>query len=174
MVNRWTELSFIEDTKSLKKHGLKEYYNTANKGLYEFLNPKLAYGYEEVSMGDGQKMWNVNKQGEDPQFLVTLKNSKSMGNETFILDFYFFETGFDKQEGLVGKHYLDTLTKIVKDNVIPYFVSSPKSQLYFYAYDGDAEGNTRHKIFQKIMDKFMDKNQFDTEVRNEDFTITKK
>jgi hypothetical protein len=61
MINRWIELSFIEDTKSLKKNGLKEYYNTANKGLYEFLNPELSYKYDEINMSNGQKMWEVSK-----------------------------------------------------------------------------------------------------------------
>jgi hypothetical protein len=50
MNNKWIELSFIEDVKSLKKYGLVEYYNKANAGLYEFLNPELSYGYEEVNM----------------------------------------------------------------------------------------------------------------------------
>ena len=59
MNNKWIELSFIEDVKSLKKYGLVEYYNKANTGLYEFLNPELSYGYEEVNMPDGQKMWKL-------------------------------------------------------------------------------------------------------------------
>jgi hypothetical protein len=171
-VNKWIELSFIEDYKLLQKYGLKEYYNKANLGLYEFLNPELSYGYEEINMSDDQKKWKVEKQGNDPQFLVTLK--KGMGGEFFILDFYFYEGGFDKQQGLEGKQYLDTLTKIVKDNVIPYFILSSKSKLYFNAYNGDNEGKTRQKIFIKIIDKFIDKNKFNIENRNEDFIITKK
>lgn len=173
-VNKWIELSFIEDSKILQKQGLKEYYSQANQGLYEFLNPELSYDYDEVDMSNGQKIWKVKKQGNDPQFLVTLKTSKSMGPEYFILDFYFYEGGFDKQQGLEGKHYLDTLTKIIKDNVIPYFLSSDKSKLYFYAYDDDTMGSTRHKVFKKIIDKFMDNSKFDIETRTEDFTIIKK
>jgi hypothetical protein len=171
-IDRWIELSFIEDVKILQKYGINEYYNKANTGLYEFLNPELSYPYSEENMSDGQKMWKVEKQDNDPQFLVTLKNG--MGGEFFILDFYFYEGGFDKQQGLEGKHYLDTLTKIIKDNIIPYFISSSKSKLYFNAYNGDNEGKTRQKIFIKIIDKFIDKNKFNIENRNEDFIITKK
>jgi hypothetical protein len=174
MINRWIELSFIEDTKSLKKNGLKEYYNTANKGLYEFLNPELSYKYDEINMSNGQKMWEVSKQGNDPQFLVTLKRSKAIGNDWFILDFYFYEGGFDKQSGLEGKHYLDTLTKIIKDEVIPYFLESNKLKLYFHAYNGDGSGSTRQKIFKKIIDKFLNTDKFNIVIKSEDFIITKK
>jgi hypothetical protein len=169
--NRWMELSFIEDVKCLRKYGLKEYYNKANTTLYEFLNPELSYNYDEVNMSDDQKMWKVEKQDDDPQFLITLKNG--MGGKFFVLDFYFFEGGFDKQQGLKGKHYLDTLTKIVKDNIIPYFMSSQKTHLYFNAYNGDGDGKTRQNIFSKIIDKFVNKNQFNIENRNEDFIIVK-
>lgn len=173
-MSRWVELSFIEDCKVLNNYGLNEYYDKANRGLYEFLNPDLSYPYEEVNMNDGQKMWKVEKQNNDPQFLVTLKNSKGMGDDWFILDFYFFETGFDRQNVLNGKNYLDTLTKIVKDNIISSFLSSNKTKLYFNAYTGDGAGTMRKNLFKRIIDKFVDKNTFNIETRNQDFIITKK
>jgi hypothetical protein len=173
-MSRWVELSFIEDCKTLHEYGLNEYYDKANRGLYEFLNPELSYPYEGVNMSDGQKIWKVEKQNNDPQFLVTLKNSKSMGDDWFILDFYFFETGFDKQSSLEGKNYLDTLTKIVKDEIIPYILTSDKNKLYFNAYTGDGAGTMRKNLFKRIIDKFMDKNIFNIEIRNQDFIITKK
>lgn len=172
-MNRWIEISFIEDAKALQKYGLKEYYNKSNQGLYEFLNPELSYEYNEVNMPNGQKIWKVDKQGNDPQFLITLKNSRAMSQPTFILDFYFHETSFDKQSGLEGKHYLDTLTKIIKDSIIPHFISSDKEWIYFYAYNGDKGGSTRSKIFKKIIDKFVDKNQFNILIKGGDFLITK-
>ena len=174
-INRWSEISFIEDVKVLNKSlNLIEYYNKANQGLFEFINPSLSYDYEEVNLNDEQKMWKVEKQNKDPQFLVTLKNSNIISGGCFVLDFYFFETGFDKQSGLEGKHYLDTLSKILKDNLLPYFLSSSKNILYFNAYSGDGGGETRKKVFEKIINKFVDKNKLNIEIRNQDFVIKKK
>lgn len=170
-MSRWVELSFIEDVKLLQKYGLKEYYNKANKGLYEFLNPELSYPYSEENMSNGQKMWKVEKQENDPQFLVTLK--EGIG-DYWVLDFYFFETGFKKQEGLVGKYYIDTLSKIVRDNIIPYFLKSKKNELYFNSYSSDGGGETRKKVFNKLIDKFVDKSQFNIKIDENDFIITKK
>ena len=173
MVNRWTEISFIEDTKILHNtKSLTEYYDKANKGLFEFLNPDLSYPYNEENMSKGQKMWVVKKQNDDPQFMVTLKNNTS--SEYFILDFYFYETGFDKQSGLEGEHYLDTLCKIVKDEIIPYFLTSKKSLIYFSAYSKDGSGETRKKVFTKIVSKFFDKSKFDIDIQGTEFLINKK
>lgn len=175
IVDRWSEISFIEDVKVLNKSlNLIEYYDKANQGLFEFINPSLSYDYEEVNMSDGQKMWKVEKQNNDPQFLVTLKNDDSLDENWKVFDFYFFETGFDKQSGLEGKHYLDTLSKIVKDNIIPYFSSFPELVLYFNPYNGDGGGETRKKVFERIINKFMDKNKFDTEINSEEFIIKNK
>jgi hypothetical protein len=173
-LNRWSEISFIEDVKVLNKTlNLIEYYDKANQGLFEFINPSLSYDYEELNMGNNQKMWKVKKQNNDPQFLVTLKNSNEWGDDWLILDFYFFETGFDKQLGLEGKHYLDTLSKILKDDIIPYFLSSSKNILYFNAHSGDGGGETRKKVFEKMINKFIDKNKLNVEIKNQDFIIKK-
>ena len=175
--NEWKliELSFIEDCKTLHKYGLREYYEKVNRGLYEFLNPELSYHYENIDRSDGQKMYKVNKQNNDPQFLVTLKNSKREDEgDLFILNFYFYEGGFDKQSALEGKHYLDTLTKIVKDEVIPYFLISDKNKLYFHAYDNDGGGKMRENLFKRMIDKFVNKNIFNIEKRSNEFVITKK
>jgi hypothetical protein len=171
MVNRWIEISFIEDTKILHNtKSLIEYYDRANKGLFEFLNPDLSYPYTEENMSKGQKVWVVKKQNDDPQFVVTLKNDTAY----YILDFYFYETGFDKQSGLEGEHYLDTLCKIIKDEVIPYFLSSEKPLIYFSAYSKDGSGETRKKVFTKIVSKFFDKNKFDIDIQGTEFLINKK
>ena len=170
-VDRWVELSYIEDVKILQKYGINEYYDKANRGLYEFLNPELSYPYSEENMSNGQKMWKIEKQNNDPQFLVTLKEGVG---EYWVLDFYFFETGFKKQEGLTGKHYIDTLSKIVKDNIIPYFLKSKKNELYFNSYSSDGGGETRKKVFNKLIDKFVDKSIFDIKIDGNDFIINKK
>jgi hypothetical protein len=170
-LDRIIELLFIEDVKILQKYGLNEYYDKANRGLFEFLNPELSYPYSEENMGGGQKMWKVEKQKNDPQFLVTLKEG---AGEYWVLDFYFFETGFKKQEGLTGKYYIDTLSKIIRDNIIPYFSKSKMNELYFNSYSGDGGGLMRKKVFSKLIDKFVDKDKFNIEIDGMDFIITKK
>ena len=175
-INRWSEISFIEDVKVLNKSlNLNEYYNKANQGLFEFINPSLSYDYEEVNMSNRQKMWKVKKQNNDPQFLITIKNTT--GDENWkVLDFYFEEKGFDKQSGLEGKHYLDTLGKVIKDEIIPYFSSFPELVLFFEPYTWDGGGKTRKKVFKKMIDKFVDKNKFDVEDEYDgrEFIISKK
>ena len=50
--SRLIEILFLEDCKLLKNGTLLEYYERANTQLYEFLNPDLAYPYEEVNMNE--------------------------------------------------------------------------------------------------------------------------
>lgn len=175
-MSRWVELSFIEDCKTLNKYGLNEYYNKANRGLYEFLNPELSYDYEEVNLNGGQKMWKVKKQDDDPQMVVTLKK-QGLDIKYWVLDFYFPETekGYAKtKEGLKGKHYLDSISKIVKDEVIPYFESSNLDTLFFKAYTNDGAGNMRKSLFQRLIDKFVSKDKFDIKMQDLTFIINKK
>jgi len=175
-MSRWVELSFIEDCKVLHKYGLNEYYNKANRGLYEFLNPELSYKYELYNAVDGQKMWKIEQQDGDPLMVVTLKKSNSTP-KYWILDFYFPKTekGYSKnKETLKGNHYLDTVSKIVKDEILPYFNQSDLDILYFKTYTDDDAGIMRKNLFKRMIDKFMDKDVFNVEIRNEDFIITKK
>lgn len=175
-MSRWIELSFIEDVKILQKYGLNEYYDRANKGLYEFLNPELAYEYEENNMSDGQKMWKIQKQDGDPQMVVTLKK-QGLDNKYWVLDFYFPETekSFDQNKEVVkGKHYLDSVAKIIKDEVIPYFESSDLNTLFFRAYTRDGAGNMRKSLFQRLIDKFVPKDKFDIKIQDLTFIINKK
>lgn len=172
--NRWIELSFIEDTKSFtSKKKITEYYSKANQSLFEHLNPVLSYNYSEKLMGEVQKMWVVDKQDQDPQFVITLKTKPDL--KYWILDFYFVETGFNSQSGLTGKNYLDTLTKVIKDNVIPYFISQTnKDILFFNAYSGDNKGQSRKLAFKKIIDKFVNTEDLDIQIKGDDFIIKKK
>ena len=172
MSNRWVELSFIEETKTLRKQGLVEYYSKANQGLYEFLNPEQAYRYQTVKMSDGQRMWKIDKQGDDPTLVVTLKKL----DYAWVLDFYFPETedGFEKPEqGLTGAHYLDTIAKIVKNEVIPYFQTSDLGTLYFHAYSDDGGGEMRTNLFKRLISKYVPKTEFRVDISNSSFRINK-
>lgn len=174
-MSRWVELSFIEDCKALQKYGLSEYYNKSNTGLYEFLNPELAYEYEENNMSDGQKIWKIQKQDNDPQMVVTLKK-QGLDTKYWVLDFYFPETekGYAKtKEGLKGKYYLDTVSKIVRDEVIPYFEQSDLDIMFFKAYTNDGAGVMRKNLFQRMIDKFIPKDKFDIKVQDLTFIINK-
>jgi hypothetical protein len=175
-IQRWIELSFINDCKILQEaKSLDEYYDKANTGLYEFLNPDLAYNYEEHDASEGQKMWKIEKQGDDPIMVVTLKK-QGLGNKYWVLDFYFPETekGYSKNQGLKGKHYLDTVSKIVKDEIIPYFEQSELNDLFFKSYTNDGAGQMRKSFFQRAIDKFISKDKFNIKIDNSIFIITKK
>lgn len=174
---RWIELSFIEDCKILKKaKSLKEYYNKANTGLYEFLNPSLSYPYETIDMVGGQKIWKVEKQNNDPILVVTLKKGGLNNNHYWIIDFYFPETekGFDKKQGLEGKNYLDTISKIFIDELLPYIEQSEYNTLLFKAYINDGAGNQRKTVFKKMVDKFLPKDKFTFSEEHNNFIIRKK
>jgi hypothetical protein len=174
-MSRWIELSFIEDVKTLQKYGLSEYYNKSNMGLYEFLNPEFSYEYEEGNMSDGQKIWKIQKQDNDPQMVVTLKK-QGLDTKYWVLDFYFPETekGYAKtKEGLKGKYYLDTVSKIVRDEVIPYFEQSDLDIMFFKAYTNDGAGIMRKNLFQRMIDKFIPKDKFNIKVQDLTFIINK-
>jgi hypothetical protein len=174
-MSKWIELSFIEDCKALQKYGLSEYYNKSNMGLYEFLSPKLSYEYEEGNMSDGQKIWKIQKQDDDPQMVVTLKK-QGLDTKYWVLDFYFPETekGYAKtKEGLKGKYYLDTVSKIIRDEVIPYFEQSDLDIMFFKAYTNDGAGVMRKNLFQRMIDKFIPKDKFNIKVQDLTFIINK-
>jgi hypothetical protein len=174
-MSKWIELSFIEDCKALQKYGLSEYYNKSNMGLYEFLSPELSYEYEEGNMSDGQKIWKIQKQDDDPQMVVTLKK-QGLDTKYWVLDFYFPETekGYAKtKEGLKGKYYLDTVSKIIRDEVIPYFEQSDLDIMFFKAYTNDGAGVMRKNLFQRMIDKFIPKDKFNIKVQDLTFIINK-
>jgi len=175
-LNRWIELSFINDCKILQESkSLDKYYDKANTGLYEFLNPDLSYPYEAYDASDEQKMWKIEKQNNDPTMVVTLKKM-GLENKYWILDFYFPETekGYAKGQTLRGEHYLDTVSKIVRDEVLPYFEQSELDILFFKAYTNDGAGKMRKSLFQRLINKFVPKDKFDIKVENLTFIITKK
>jgi len=179
-LNRWIELSFINDCKILQEaKSLDIYYNKANKGLYEFLNPEQAYDYEDHNMSDGQKMWKIKKQDDDPTMVVTLKK-QGLDDKYWVLDFYFPETekGYARnKEGLKGKYYLDTVSKIIRDEILPYFKQSELNILFFRSYTNDGAGEMRKSFFQRAINKFAPKNDFDIKIvgaNGTTFIITKK
>jgi hypothetical protein len=169
------EILFHEDVKILKNKGLQEYYSLANTLLTEFLNPELSYNYEKIVRDSGELMFKI-KYENDPYFIITLKKGGINENHYWILDFYFpeKEDGFAKQEVLKGENYLDTVSKIFKDEILPFIEKNQYPILYFKAYSNDSYGNLRMKVFTKIVDKFINKNTFDVEKRSNEFVITKK
>jgi len=173
--SRLIEILFLEDCKLLKNGSLLEYYERANTQLYEFLNPDLAYPYEEVNMNDGQKMFKI-KYENDPTFVITLKRGGLNNNYYWVLDFYFPETEkwYSRDLGLKGENYLDTLSKVLQDEILPYIEKHEYNTLAFRPYQNDNAGETRKKVFKKIIDKFLPKDKFNFEEKNNTFIITKK
>lgn len=171
---RLIEILFIEDCKLLHSSSLQEYYDRANTSLLEFLNPDLSYSYEISNMTDGQKLYKV-KYKTDPHFVITLKRGGINGNYYWIVDFYFPETekGFAKGLSLEGKNYIDTLCKVLKDEILPYIETSEYGTLYFKPYTNDGSGEIRKKVFRKIIDKFLPKDKFGFTEKDSNFIITK-
>jgi len=173
-MSRWFELSFIEDVKILQKYGPKEYYNKANRGLYEFLDPELAYKYELCDFHNDQKIWKIEKQDDDPIMIVTFKKQNINENKCWILDFQFIENEkeYTKDKKILkGEHYLDTVTKIIRDEVLLYFKQSDLNTLYFETYIDDGAEIIKKNLFQHIADRFISKNQFDIKIENTTFVI---
>jgi hypothetical protein len=93
------------------------------------------------------------------------------------LDFYFPETekGFAKTKGAIkGEYYLDTVSKIVKDEVMPYFEQSDLENLFFKSYTNDGAGQMRKSLFQRLINKFISKDKFNIKINDSIFIITKK
>ena len=116
------------------------------------------------------------KYEDDPYFVLTLKKGGPDKNHYWVLDFYFPEKidGFARQKELKGKNYLDTVSKICKNEILPFIEKNQYPILYFKAYSNDSYGNLRMKVFSKIVDKFVNKEQFDIEKRTNEFVIRKK
>lgn len=174
--SRLIELFYLEDLKVLNTtKSLSEYYKKATQLLPEFINPEKSYKYEKVKVKDGF-IFKVETIGQDPQFIVTVKK---YGNRkvTNILDFYWPELsyGFSKPQGLEGLYYLDTLAKIIKDEIIPMVDQGVlEGGIYFSPYEIDGAGEKRAKVFNRLIDKFVDKSKFNIKKLNDkDILITK-
>jgi hypothetical protein len=172
---RLIEILFIEDCKLLNNVSLEEYYSRANTNLLEFLNLDLSYPYETVNLDKGQKMYKI-KFKNDPYFVITLKLGGLNENYYWILDFYFPETekGYERGLGLVGENYMDTVCKVLKDEILPYIEKSEYQTLFFKAYVNDKAGEIRKKVFRKIIDKFLPKDKYSFTEKDNNFIIKKK
>ena len=84
------------------------------------------------------------------------------------------EKGYSRNLGLKGENYLDTLSKILRDEILPYVEKHEYNTLTFRPYQNDNAGETRKKVFKKIIDKFLPKDKFNFEEKNNTFIITKK
>jgi len=150
--DRLIESLFLVDTKALQSKTLTEFYNGTSDILTEFLNPEKAYDYSATEVGGGY-LYQVEKQGKDPQFVITLKPS----GKAHVLDFYWPETdkGFEKVVGLEGSHYLDTVSKVLVSEVLPLLRSSEVDAVVFTPYSVDNAGALREKVFRKMISKFL-------------------
>jgi hypothetical protein len=172
---RLIEILFIEDCKLLKNVSLLEYYSNANTTLQELLNPDLSYPYEKMDMDKGQKMYKV-KHKNDPTFVITLKRGGLNGNYYWIVDFYFPESekGYARGLGLTGENYMDTVCKVLRDEILPYVEKSEYGTLFFKPYINDNAGEIRKKVFRRIIDKFLPKDKFDFTEKDSNFIIKRK
>lgn len=168
--DRLIESLYLIDTKALQSKTLTEFYNGTLDTLTEFLNPKKAYEYYATEIGGGY-VYQVEKQGNDPQFVVTLKPN----GKAHVLDFYWPETdkGFERVAGLEGSRYLDTVSKILISEVLPLLRSSQIDVLIFTPYSVDNAGGLREKVFRKMVNKFLP-NDLTMEDKSNIFVIKRK
>lgn len=169
--DRLLEVQFLLESESLRRtKSIQEYYDLADQGIFEYLNPSNSYTYTKVKI-DGGFLFKVDKYKNDPLFVVTLKQN----GKTHVLDFYWPENdkGFERLKGLEGSNYIDTLVKIIQKEIIPLVLNNKIFQVIFSPYEIDSAGKLRDKIFDKIVDKFVDKNKF-TIFKKSGYTIISK
>ena len=150
--DRLIETLYLVDTQTLQEKTLTEFYSNTSDTLTEFLNPEKAYDYSTTKLGGGY-LYQIEKQGNDPQFVITLKPN----GKTHVLDFYWPETnkGFERISGLEGSRYLDTVSKVLVSEVVPLLRSSEVDTVIFTPYSIDAAGALREKVFRKMTSKFL-------------------
>lgn len=167
-LDRLLEVQFLQETQILKhSNSLQEFYSRTSTDILEFLNPTKSYGYDVVEVGDGY-LYKVEKIGNDPQFVVTLKKNGS----NHVLDFYWPESekGFERIPGLQGTNYLDTLVNILQVEILPMLESGKLSHIMFAPYQIDSAGELRNKVFSRIVEKFVDSQKF-TILKTQDYTV---
>lgn len=144
-----------ELSKLLRDKGVQEYMN-GREDLREYLDPLLSYSYIKGQTKEGYRWLVPFQEEEDPPFMVTLVEIK----QGHVLDF-FWPTAeserFEKPEMLVGKHYLDTLSKIITQEIEPLLRVGKVERVVFTTYSKDGRGVIRKKVFLAIIDKFLDK-----------------
>jgi len=175
------ELILLEVTKRLQQStSVEEYYESSKLPILEHLNPNNSYKYVTKKQGSNFK-WVV-KVDNDPAFVVALNLKNS---DYYVLDFYYIKIDsegnpvqvFDRNKdepGLEGIYYLDTLCKIVLDEILPIFQKSKINLLYFTAYNKDGSGEQRASIFNAIISKFKLKEKFNIKIEGLEFKIYKK
>lgn len=166
--DRLLEAQFLQETRILRlSNSLQKYYSTVNQNILEFLNPDKSYEYQVVRVGNGY-LFKVERISNDPQFIITLKQNGT----AHVLDFYWPETekGFNRIKGLDGTQYLDTLAKVIQTEILPMLEDGKLSKVIFAPYQADSAGELREKVFNKLVEKFVDKEKFAI-LKKQDFTV---
>jgi hypothetical protein len=179
------DLVLNEVTKRLyESESIIEYYKSAELPILEYLDPNKSYPYISNN-AKGNHKWAV-EVVNDPAFVISLTSVRDM---YYVLDFYFVKMNsngdavqvFNKQktkdnteQGLEGVNYLDTLCKVLLDDVLPIFSKSDIPMLYFNAFNEDSNGNQRKTIFTKIISKFKINENYKVDVDGYEFKIYKK
>lgn len=159
-----------ELNKLLLDKGIQEYMS-GREDLREYLNPLLSYPYIKKQLEKDYR-WLVTSQEGDPPFMVTLGKIK----QGHVLDFFWptaEDRRFEKPEMLNGRHYLDTLSKIVVQEVEPLLRRGEVERVIFTPYSEDGGGNIRKKVFLAIIDKFLDKVLYELKNFEETYFIEK-
>jgi len=157
--------------KLIAEHASKLRQFTLDKVLLEYTNPDNGYEINLKINKPTQKVWNVNREN-DGEFLMIL-NSISEGVYEF--SFVFNKSkSFDKNENeVIGKEYLSTVDKCLRDNVFPFMNQQPiGTEFYFNCHNNDGGGKVRKRVFLFLLNKYINDN-FEVDVDEFDITVTK-
>jgi hypothetical protein len=140
--------------------------------LKEYTNPEDSYEIFDTPNLQGDSFGWSTKYEKDPRFDMIIKY---ISDGAYMFDFNFFGYDFNKSEKIIGKNYLNALNKVIRDNVLPWFYSTPVgTNLAFNINNNDGLGNARKKVFDYLIKKYADKNIVDIEKDNYDYNLYKK
>lgn len=155
----------------LNKYVLKTRELTLDKILESYSEPEKSYNiFNTPNLQGGSVGWSC-KYNDDPRFDMIIKY---VSDGVWQFDFNFLGRSFNKENKVSGTNYMNTLHKVVKDEVIS-FMDNKKigDSLYFTINNEDGLGEARKKIFNYLLNKYIDKNKFEIDKENDNFNITK-
>lgn len=164
-----------ESDKAIFEYILLERKYTFNTVLQEYTNPEKSYNFYKTPRLSKDAFGWSSTYGDDPRFDMIVK---LISQNNYMFDFNFFGHNFNKNidgDKLKGTHYLDTLHKVVRDELLPWmYKQSPGTTLSFNTNNEDGLGSARKRVFKYLINKYVDNKQVDVHEDGFDFNIIKK
>jgi hypothetical protein len=168
------EINFAKNKKEIFEYIQIERKFTFDFILETYTNLEDSYKIFDTPNLQGNSFgWSANYEN-DPRFDMIVKY---ISDGVYMFDFNFLNYSFDKNKDtkFSGFEYLNTLHKVIKDYLLPWFYSQPSGvMLYFNINNNDGLGNARKKVFDYLIKKYADKNIVDIEKDSYDYNLYKK